>query len=157
MSSPAPAPQLDLTDPVFARLQEQIDWYDRKSMANQRTFKRLKVTEIVGASLIPFLSAAKIPGIVGLGYVSAGLGVLITVLEGLLHLNQYQQNWITYRSTCEQLKHEKYVFLGNAPPYANGDPAEKRALLAERVESLVSQEHAKWASVQQPDNKDKDK
>ncbi len=79
--------------------------------------------------------------------VTAGLGVLITVLEGILHLNQYQQNWITYRSTCESLKHEKYTFLGKASPYANvPDP---HALLAERIESLVSQEHAKWASVQQ--------
>jgi hypothetical protein len=46
--------------------------------------------------------------------VTAGLGVLITVLEGLLHLNQYQQNWINYRSTCEALKHEKYIYLGKA-------------------------------------------
>ena len=40
-------------------------------------------------------------------------------------------------------------FLGNAPPYATDTDAERRALMAERVESLVSQEHAKWASVQQ--------
>jgi hypothetical protein len=33
--------------------------------------------------------------------VTGGLGVVITVLEGMLHLNQYQQNWINYRSTCE--------------------------------------------------------
>jgi hypothetical protein len=73
------------------------------------------------------------------------------VLEGLLHLNQYQQNWIAYRSTCEELKHEKYVYLAQAPPYASVD--KPHALLAERVESLVSQEHAKWASVQQQETK----
>jgi hypothetical protein len=33
--------------------------------------------------------------------------------------------------------------------------ADPRALLAERLEALVSQEHAKWASVQQPDAKEK--
>jgi hypothetical protein len=36
--------------------------------------------------------------------------------------------------------------LSTAGPYAAAD--NPRALLAERVESLVSQEHAKWASVQ---------
>ena len=149
----AAPPPLDRSDPIFARLLNQIDWYDRKSMVNQRIFKRIKVTEIVAAALIPFLSALKLPSLGHLGYVSAGLGVLITILEGLLHLNQYQQNWITYRSTCEQLKHEMYVFLGNAPPYASADAAERRALLAERIESLVSQEHAKWASVQQQEIK----
>jgi hypothetical protein len=39
--------------------------------------------------------------------------------------------------------------LANAGPYANLE--KPRALLAERVESLVSQEHAKWATVQQQD------
>ncbi len=41
----------------------------------------------------------------------------------------------------------------HAGPYANvNDP---RALLAERVESLVSQEHAQWATVQQQNAKEK--
>jgi hypothetical protein len=132
------------SDPIFERLEDQIAWYDRKSRSAQRTFKRMKVIEIIAAAAIPFLA--------GLTFhydklVTAGLGVLITILEGLLHLNQYQQNWTTYRSTCEALKHEKYVYLGKAGPYASApDP---HALLAERVESTVSQEHAQWASVQQ--------
>ncbi len=131
-------------DPIMDRLEDQIAWYGRKSLANHRYFNRIKLTEIIAAALIPFLAASRIPYA---GVVTAGLGVLITVLEGMLQLNQYQQNWITYRSTSEALKHEKYVYLGNAAPYASApDP---HALLAERIESLVSQEHAKWASVQQ--------
>jgi hypothetical protein len=136
------------TDPVFARLEDQIEWYDRKSRSAQRSFKRIKVIEIPSAAAIPFLAALSFPY---QKLVTAGLGVLITVLEGLLHLNQYQQNWTTYRSTCEALKHEKFVYLGEAGPYANV-PA-PRALLAERVESTVSQEHAQWASVQQQNAK----
>ena len=132
------------TDPIFDRLENQIDWYDRKSRASRRMFKRIKIIEILSAAAIPFLAALSFP------YdklVTAGLGVLITVLEGLLHLNQYQQNWTTYRSTCEALKHEKYVYLANAGPYANASAA--HALLAERIESTVSQEHAQWSSIQQ--------
>jgi hypothetical protein len=131
-------------DLVLDRLEDQIAWYDRKSQAAQRTFKRIKIIEILAAALIPFLTALKFPHV---ALVIGGLGVVITILEGLLHLNQYQQNWTTYRSTCESLKHEKYVYLAQAGPYA-GVP-NPRALLADRVESLVSQEHAQWASVQQ--------
>ena len=130
------------------RLEDQIGWYDRKSMTNQRYFKRIKMVEIAAAAVIPFLSASGIPRLM---WVTGGLGVVITVLEGMLHLNQYQQNWIAYRSTCESLKHEKYVYLGKAAPYASA--ADPHALLAERIESLVSQEHAKWASVQQQEPK----
>lgn len=137
------APQ---ADPIMDRLEDQIKWYDGKSMTNQRSFKRIKIIEIAAAALIPFVSALH-SSWPGTAWVSGGLGVLITVLEGLLHLNQYEQNWITYRSTCESLKHEKYVYLAKAGPYS-GSP-NPYALLADRVESLVSQEHAKWASVQQ--------
>ena len=132
------------SDPIMERLEDQIDWYDRKSITNQNYFKRIKMLEILAAAIIPFLSAFTFSRMV---WVTGGLGVLITVLEAMLHLNQYQQNWIAYRSTCESLKHEKYVYLGKAAPYA-GTP-DAHALLAERIESLVSQEHAKWASVQQ--------
>lgn len=76
------------------------------------------------------------------------------MLEGLLHLNQHQQNWITYRSTCEALRHEKYLYLGHGGPYAKAQDA--HALLAERVESLVSQEHAKWASAGQQQQANRD-
>jgi hypothetical protein len=131
-------------DLVLDRLEDQINWYDRKSRAAQKTFKRIKLIEIFAAALIPFLTALKFPYV---ALVIGGLGVLITILEGILHLNQYQQNWTTYRSTCESLKHEKYVYFAQAGPYAG--ITNPRALLADRIESLVSQEHAQWASVQQ--------
>lgn len=139
-------------DPVEARLEDQISWYDRKSLSNQRTYKRIKMTEIIAAAVIPFLGALN-NILTNVGWWTGALGVLITVLEGMLHLNQYQQNWIAYRSTCESLKHEKYVYLAKAAPYAG--VADPRALLAERVESLVSQEHAKWASTQTENTKAK--
>jgi len=138
------------SDPIMQRLEEQIGWYDHQSQANKRSYKRIKTVEIIAAAIIPLLAALSLPR---LNYVAGALGVVITVLEGMLHLNQYQQNWTAYRSTCESLKHEKFTYLGKAAPYAA--VADPHALLAERIESLVSQEHAKWASVQQQEQKTK--
>jgi len=132
------------TDPISLRLEDQIDWYDRKSRSAQHIFTRTKIVEICAAASIPFLAGLSFPHD---KLVTAGLGVLITILEGLLHLNQYQQNWTTYRSTCEALKHEKYLYLAGAGPYMNS--ANPHALLAERVETTVSREHEQWASVKQ--------
>jgi len=131
------------------RLEDQIAWYDSKSGHSQRTFKWLKVIEIGAAAFIPFSSGVGMPALA-----TGGLGVLVTVLEGLQHLNQYQHNWITYRSTCESLKHEKYLYLAQAGPYAAA--VNPHTLLAERVESLVSQEHAKWAAGQEQVTKRKE-
>ena len=68
---------------------------------------------------------------------------MIVVLESIQHLYQYQQNWITYRSTTEALRHERYLYLAKAGPYAEGD---QHRQLAERIEGLISQEHAKWTA-----------
>jgi len=129
-------------DVTLDHLQDQIEWYDRNSGQNQKAFKCLKISTIVAAALIPAFA-----GFPKLQWITAGLGVLIVVMEGLQQLYQYHSNWIAYRSTCESLKHEKFLYLAIAGPYSVAqDP---HALLAERIESLVSQEHAKWASGQE--------
>jgi len=125
--------------PARARLEDQIAWYDRKSQENQRWFKALKICQIVTAAAIPVAA-----GVGAKAWLVGGGGALIVVLEGIQQLQQYQQNWTTYRSTCERLKHEKFLFLGRAGPYAEVPNPE--SLLAERVEGLVSQEHAAWVS-----------
>lgn len=145
---PEPAEALSASDPIYARLDEQIQWYDKKSRYAQHTFKRIKFVEIVSAAIIPFLAGVSIPDA---KLVIAGLGVLITILEGILHLNQYQELWGNYRTTCEALKHEKFVYLAKAGPYATA--ADPYALLAEHMESLISQEHAKWNSFNQKTGK----
>ncbi len=41
---------------INVRLQDQIDWYDKKSISNQKWFKRFQLTAFVLAAAIPFLS-----------------------------------------------------------------------------------------------------
>ena len=133
-------------DPTFVRLEDQINWYDRKSAKQKRYFNVLKIVTIVAAATIPLLTTVPIE--VKLSQtITAALGAAIVVIEGIQQLHQLQTNWILYRSTCESLRHEKYLYLGHAGPYAVAQDA--HSLLAERIESLVSQEHAKWASGQQ--------
>jgi hypothetical protein len=138
------------TDVVLERLEDQINWYDRKSRYSQRMFKGMKTATIVISVSIPLFAAyasyRKIEGAL-VALIAGGLGAVIALLEAIQQLNQYHHNWITYRSTAEALKHEKYLFLSNAGPYAAAE--NPKALLAERVESSVSQEHAKWASAQE--------
>jgi len=130
-------------DPIMGRLEDQIAWYSGKSRAAQHTFKRFKVAEIIAAAMIPFIAGLSFKYV---AMVTGGLGVLVTVIEGLIHLNQYQQNWTTYRATAEGLKHEKFMYLGKAGQYSTA--ADPHALLAERVETLVSQESAHWVASQ---------
>ena len=125
-------------DPTWGRLEDQIGWYSRKSVENQRLYKWLKLLEIAVAASLPVVAAVHSPV-----WVTGGLAAVIVVLEGAQHLYQYQEHWITYRSTAEALKHERYLYLALAGPYA-GDS--RHSQLAERLEGLISQEHAKWTA-----------
>jgi hypothetical protein len=136
----AARPQLP---PVWKRLDEQIHWYDRKSREAKRWYLRLKVVQIVTAAAIPVLATAWPEK----AWIGGAMGAVIVVLEGLQQLFQHHSHWTQYRSTCERLRHEKYLWQANAGPYARSHKPD--ALLAERVEGLVSQEQAAWASTQQ--------
>lgn len=129
-------------DPTLSRLDDQIDWYDRRSTINQRAYKWIKIVQIAATAAIPVLATVDDPD-----YLIGGLAGAVLVLEGLQQVNQFHHNWITYRSTCEALKHEKYLYLARADYYS--DAVDPHALLAERIEGLVSQEHAKWVSARQ--------
>ena len=124
------------------RVDDQINWYDRKSMMSQNIFKRLRFTEIVAAAAIPLLAGQVDPARASLKWVVGILGALVAIIAGLLSLYRLQENWIEYRVTCEALKHEKFLYETRVGPYAVSEPF---PLFVERVESLISKEHSNWA------------
>lgn len=144
------APEEAWTDPTWARLEEQIAWYERRASHGRRTYRRLKIVEILLAASLPLLAgfqdelqpllAPDLEVLPAALFALIGIGIL--VLESFLHLNQHERNSIAYQANCDTLKHEKFLFLADAGPYANVE--DKRARLAERIEELVTQ--AGWNS-----------
>lgn len=150
MISELPSPE----QVTLERLEDQIQWYDKKSIANQKHYKCIKLFELIFAAIIPFLSSGSVvlqknisslsPDI--LGIIIGLLGVGIIILKGLESLNQSHTNWLSYRATCEILRHEKFLYLAKAAHYAEA-PAPQR-LLAERLETIISSENNSWVSDQ---------
>lgn len=138
---PLQVPDWARTHPAWHRIQEQLAWYDKKSLRCQHMYKRLQMGQIGLAILIPVMSF--LPG--GWAkWATAIAGAAIALLEALQHMNQYSMLWIAYRSTAERLKHEMYLFLSLAGPYRGFSEEERLVQLAERVEEHVSTEHANW-------------
>ena len=129
--------------PAWMRLNDQLSWYDRKSADNQRRYKQIKVAQLVLAGAIPVF--ALVDDTWG-RWITAILGASVAILEGLQQLGQYNNLWVSYRATAEQLKHEKYLFLAHSGPYRGLKEEDALSLLAERIEENVSTEHAKWVS-----------
>ena len=125
------------------RLEDQIRWYDNKSVEKQRMYKRIKVGEIIFSGLIPFLVIlGQVNSI--FYYLTAFSGALTTILAAFNSLGKYHELWLEYRTTAETLKHEKYFYITKAGPYRNLEKEEAFILLVERVESMISRENTQW-------------
>jgi len=115
---------------IKQRLDNQIEWYDSKSSGNQRTYRRLRGIEIVSAAAIPLVAAAQsivqIPTAVA-AILMALLGSVVTVCTGFLALGNYHENWIEYRTICETLRKEKFMYLTRSDLYSNGRAALQEA------------------------------
>ena len=134
-------PEPAAEDPTWERLEDAIGYYDRRSGENQRWFRWLKLLELAVAAALPVVAGVGSPV-----WVTGGLAAVVVVLEGAQHLFQFQELWITYRATAESLKHEHYLYLAKAGPYAGED---RHSKLATRTEALLSREHARWVAGQQ--------
>jgi hypothetical protein len=122
------------------RVDSQIDWYNRKSEMNQWWFRILRIVEIIAAASIPLL-AGYVDSLPPIKVVVGSLGLLVAVIAGVLGLYQFQELWTGYRTTCEALKQEKYLFLTKTEPY---DQNESFALFVQRVENVMANEHSNW-------------
>lgn len=136
-------------DYLTNRVDEQLEWYSRKSTANKNLYLRLQCFSLVAASMIPLIALtfdtyqARVA--------VAVIGASTAIVSGLLSLFQYRDLWIDYRSTAEVLKREKYLFLANASPY---DQPLAFPLFVNNVESIILSENNQWHErvlAQQPE------
>src|SRR3954451_4273862 len=70
-------------DPTWARLEDQLGWYDRKSMSCQAAYKRTKLAQLVVAAAVPVLALADVAAVA-----TAVAAAVVVVLEGVQQLYQ---------------------------------------------------------------------
>lgn len=132
----------DKPSTAYRRIADQIDFFDKRSKRNQNYYKYLKSITIIFAAIITASAAFPLPQ-----WVIPVLGALIVILEGLMQLGSMLQNWLSYRNTCEALKHEKYLSLSKGGPYKDAEDIDQ--LLSERTEELLGKDRSTWITVQQ--------
>lgn len=126
------------------RLDEQIEWYNQKSLSNQRWYKRFKKTEMTLSALIPIIMVFWSDAFLAKLFIALAGGT-VAVLSGIHGLYNFHENWIEYRSTSEILKHEKYMYVTHSGAYAN--ISNRFQFLVERVESIISHENINWSQL----------
>jgi hypothetical protein len=92
-------------------------------------------------------------------YIIVACSALVTILTAALKTFQYQDLWVSYRSTIERLKPEFYYYQFNVGEYA-GPGVDKEVLFVTRVENILNKEHDAWPILKKSlianENKDKE-
>ena len=136
---------------IKERLDNQISWYSNKSSTCKRRHMIIEMYIIVSAAIIPVLTLLHYYSVVDCfvikhaDIVIAFLGVITAALAAYSKLNKLQENWLNYREVSETLKHEKYLFLASAGPYAQCENS--FTLLVERCENIISHENLNWTQI----------
>jgi hypothetical protein len=130
---------------ILDKLRAQSAWYGAGARGNHSRYVALKTTQIILAAAIPVVAVAAAG--VTLQWTTAILGALVGIIEGILQLGQYQQNWLLYRATREALKREDFLHEAKAGPYATATDAD--TLYVERADAIISGENTRWITSQQ--------
>jgi hypothetical protein len=134
---------MEIQEYLSARVDNQIEWFCNKSQSNQKTFKILRLAEVIFAAAIPILVGHISDGDTALKIAVGILGAAIAVISGLLAIYKHQENWIHYRTVSEVLKREKFLFLTKTLPYEKSDPY---GLFVKTIENILSKENNRWES-----------
>ena len=120
------------------RLCDQINWYSQKSSYYKRWFYTARTIEIVLASVMTIIAITPVlKNSLLIPFFSLG----IVIIASLLALYKFQELWISYRTTSESLKHEKYLFKTKTSPYNKEGSFN---LLVKNVERIISSENSLW-------------
>ena len=136
---------LEINTYIHDRVDDQINWYDKKSQDAQKRYKQIQVTEIISAAAIPVL----VPYVASCGFISflvAFLGALVAVLEALCRLYKFHENWIQYRTTAELLKYHKYLYQTKSAPYNEQDETVENVFVR-NIEAIISSENNTWKAL----------
>lgn len=139
---------------IHVRLDDQIEWYSKKSKYYKIWYYVTSISVAVIASLVTVCtvlptyfenieSLSKLATLL----LSSSIPVIISI-QGIM---KCQELYISYRSTCEQLKQEKILFLNKTGEYEEASNSEK--LLVRRCESIMSTETRNWTQLNEKNSK----
>jgi hypothetical protein len=131
---------MNADDYLQKRIDDQIKWLSSASGKNQQWFKKLRAAEIVMGCAIAFLVSHA--DLMPVQVLTGAMGVAVATIGGLLSLYRFQEKWIEYRVTAENLKREKFFFLTETTPY---DADDRFQILVTRVEAILAAENVQWA------------
>jgi len=140
---------MDEKEYLVSRVDDQIKWFDRKSVLNKKWHYLQSIISAFASIMIPFL-ISYFSYTAFRDFVIFVLGIVAAISIAIEKIFKFRSNWTRYRGTCETLKREKFLYLTKAPPYDSRD----FGYFVERIENILQEENKSWKSTVQEKNQD---
>lgn len=127
-------------------LMSRSAWYGEQAQQNKSRYRSLKTVQIIVAASIPIFSVGSPSDIQR--WATAVLGSVVGIIEAILQLGQYQQNWLLCRATRDALKREDFLYRAKAGPYDGVTDPE--LVLIVRSDAIMSSESSQWLLSNNP-------
>lgn len=138
---------------IRERLNYLFAWYTRKSEHNKHLYNFYRTASYLLPCVITLANVgAFLLGQTAVTLISAGISVVLALINHRTDHYRYYENWIRYRNTAEQLKRNALLFLNGCEPYNEKESADNEKLLAQKIEEIAAYELIKWENLQAESN-----
>ena len=135
---PQPVDQADRDDLLWQQFEAHFRWYHRAATRTRLGYQGLRLVVIIAGAAVTVLAARDAEP-----WLTATLGAVIVVAEGIQQLFQFHANWNSYRSSAETLRQHGMLYAARAEPY---DGQDRRVKLGNLLRQVVSKESGDWVS-----------
>lgn len=139
---------------IETRVISQIDWYDKKSILNQKIYKWLTIISIIMSGSIPALTLIT-EFCWNIKVVIAVLSAAVTGISSIIALSNYKELWIEYRKSSEMLKSCLYLYFTRKGVYKDLTNEQAFQQLVTICEKKFIQEFNEWSLLIDDKNKER--
>lgn len=133
---------------------ELINFYETQQKYNSKKANRYKIwfytcsitTLLCSLTTIPVVSVQTIPT-----WISILTATVTALSQGINSIFKFHEQWISYRSTSENLKSEYFKYINEIDEYENLSEREK--IFAKNVNKIVTQNNLTWKDLQRQETK----
>ena len=140
---------------LSSRVDDQINWYNKRSSELKRRYRRFKGLTIVIGGLIPLCIAFSDKFGEGFKYLAGIFGALISIFEGISGMLKDKETFLAYRAASESLIREKMQYQSKSGRYA--EASNTFSVFVESCESIMAGENMQWVNTQMKDKEEEKK
>lgn len=125
------------------RVESQKQYFSKTSRENKKKYIGISTAKLLISIVItvisPIVCSVSISSIV-----ISILAAIITFLDGVALLKKYNENWINYRLTNEQIKREEILFKTKSEKYYDQTDKNGFNIFVQNIEDIIQNTNQKW-------------